>query len=165
MHAVVTEDWHLLSKKGIKNRENDESVSIPLYVFEVIKCVTYHACQVLHSIWCPCPLRRGVWEGNWWGILWGKWDRRGLQNIDKKHIHHSDICMHFHVESYYFHSAQRNKSVRVWLIVTTCVCGCVCVFVIKTQADMINLVTFSLCLFICERARNSVACVGGCGLW
>ncbi len=71
MHAVVTEDWHLLSKKGIKNRENDESVSIPLYVFEVIKCVTYHACQVLHSIWCPCPLRRGVWEGNWWVFFGG----------------------------------------------------------------------------------------------
>ncbi len=115
------------AKKGLKSRESDESVSVPLQVCEVIKCVTYPACQVLHSIWCPCPLRRGVWEGNWWGILWGKWDRRGLQNIDKKHIHHSDICMYFHVESYYFHAAQRNKSVCVWLIATMRVCMCVCV--------------------------------------
>jgi len=140
------------AKKRWKRRENDESVCIPLQVCEMIKCVTYLACQVLHSIWCPCPLCRGVWEGNWWGILWGKWDRRGLQNIDKKHIHHSNICMHFHGESY----------IKVWLIAALRVNVCVCV--IKKQAAKINLVTFSMCLYVREKARNSVACVVGCGL-
>lgn len=59
--------------------------------------------------------------------------------------------MHFHVESYYFHAAQRNKSVHVWLIATMSVCVCESVFVIKTQAAMINLVTFSVCMFVRER--------------